>query len=304
MHAGHEDTIAACADAEALLREGRTSAARKAARAALYTEGPDPRLYALLGRAYAAEGADDQADRAEAVFREGLDAFPDDLGLLAAYTDLCLTDDDPARNRRAHELAARLRQLAPDSAQAVPAADVPGPVKQPSGGRVQRHDARLVLAVIGHPAGAAQQAWDQARSRPADDRTAVLAETLTALARRGRAPLRLLVRAPLAGSLGCWAWFVVLLLAVVALGLPAWAGLAALLGPMLFPLLHGVLRGARRRAGARPHVSAEPPPSSYATFPALPPVPPYTTREKAAAALVVLTAPAALAVFAGYLARR
>ena len=109
MHAGHEDTIAACADVEALLREGRTSAARKAARAALYTEGPDPRLYALLGRAYAAEGAHEHADRAEAVFREGLDAFPDDLGLLAAYTDLCLADDDPARNRRAPELAARIR---------------------------------------------------------------------------------------------------------------------------------------------------------------------------------------------------
>lgn len=126
MHAGHEDTIAACADAEALLRAGRTSAARKAARAALYTGGPDPRLYALLGRAYAAESVEGHADRAEAVFREGLDTFPDDLGLLTAYTDLCLADDDPARNRRAPELAARIRELAPDSAHAAHAADARG----------------------------------------------------------------------------------------------------------------------------------------------------------------------------------
>ncbi|WP_328309195.1 hypothetical protein OG432_08120 [Streptomyces sp. NBC_00442] len=303
MHAGHEDTIAACADAEALLRAGRTSAARKAARAALYTGGPDPRLYALLGRAYAAESVEGHADRAEAVFREGLDTFPDDLGLLTAYTDLCLADDDPARNRRAPELAARIRELAPDSAHAAHAADARGVPRQPSTGRVQRHDARLVLAVIGHAAGAAQQTWEQARSRPADDRTAVLAETLTALARRGRAPLRLLIRAPLAGALGCWAWFVLALLAVVALHLPAWAGLAALLGPALFPLLHHVLGGARRRALARPQVAAAPP-SSRGSFPALPPVPPYTAREKTAAAVVLIAAAAAITLFVDYLARR
>ncbi|MEU3371702.1 hypothetical protein ABZ734_14700 [Streptomyces sp. NPDC006660] len=303
MHAGHEDTIAACADVEALLREGRTSAARKAARAALYTEGPDPRLYALLGRAYAAEGAHEHADRAEAVFREGLDAFPDDLGLLAAYTDLCLADDDPARNRRAAELAARIRELDPDSAQAQYAAEVPGATGRPSDARVQRHDARLVLAVIGHPVGAAHQAWDQARSRPADDRTAVLAESLTALAHRGRAPLRLLVRAPLVGAVGCWAWFVGVLLAVAALGLPAWTGLAALAGPALVPLLHLVLAAARRRALARPQVAAAPP-SSHSAFPALPQVPPYTTREKTAAVLVLVAVVAALTVFTQYAARR
>lgn len=168
---------------------------------------------------------------------------------------------------------------------------------------MQRHDARLVLAVIGHAAGAAQQTWEQARSRPADDRTAVLAETLTALARRGRAPLRLLIRAPLAGALGCWAWFVLALLAVVALHLPAWAGLAALLGPALFPLLHHVLGGARRRALARPQVAAAPP-SSRGSFPALPPVPPYTAREKTAAAVVLIAAAAAITLFVDYLARR
>ncbi|MGW8332603.1 hypothetical protein ACWGLE_32445 [Streptomyces sp. NPDC055897] len=295
MQAGHEDVTAACADAEALLRAGRTSAARKAARAALYTDGPDPALYALLGRAHAAEGHGDHADRAEAVFSEGLATFPDDLGLLLAYFELCRVGDDPERGRQLPELTARIRQLDPDA--------VPGPIGPEAasapGGRMQRHDARLVLTVIGHPAGAAQQAWDRARARPADDRTAVLAETLTTLARRGRAPLRLLVRAPLSAALGCWAWFEAVLLTVAALHLPAWTGLAALLGPALFPLLWGLLRGARRRAAGR--APAEPAPTpAHDAFPSLPPVPPYTTREKATAALVVLTVAVTLAVLAAH----
>ncbi|MEU8964047.1 hypothetical protein AB0C89_20400 [Streptomyces sp. NPDC048491] len=297
MQAGHEDVTAACADAEALLRAGRTSAARKAARAALYTDGPDPALYALLGRAHAAEGTGDHADRAEAVFTEGLATFPDDLGLLLAYHELCRTGDDPERSRRLPELVARIRELDPD---AVPEPTGPQAASRP-GGRMQRHDARLVLTVIGHPVGAAQQAWDRARARPTDDRTAVLAETLTTLARRGRAPLRLLVRAPLTAALGCWAWFDAVLLTVAALHLPAWTGLAALLGPAMFPLLYGLLRGARRRAAGRAPAGPASTPVHEA-FPSLPPVPPYTTREKATAALVVLTVAVTLAVFVARIA--
>ncbi|MFB7648200.1 MULTISPECIES: hypothetical protein [unclassified Streptomyces] len=297
MQAGHEDVTAACADAEALLRAGRTSAARKAARAALYTDGPDPALYALLGRAHAAEGTGDHADRAEAVFTEGLATFPDDLGLLLAYHELCRTGDDPERSRRLPELVARIRELDPD---AVPEPTGPQTASRP-GGRMQRHDARLVLTVIGHPVGAAQQAWDRARARPTDDRTAVLAETLTTLARRGRAPLRLLVRAPLTAALGCWAWFDAVLLTVAALHLPAWTGLAALLGPAMFPLLYGLLRGARRRAAGRAPAGPASTPAHEA-FPSLPPVPPYTTREKATAALVVLTVAVTLAVFVARIA--
>ncbi|MFJ8313866.1 MULTISPECIES: hypothetical protein [unclassified Streptomyces] len=323
MHAGHDDVITACADAEALLRAGRNSAARKAARAALYTEGPDPRLYAVLGRAHAAEADEQHADRARAVLREGLAAFPDDPVLLAAYTDLRVAGeraDDPEIAARSRELDAEARRAAaagraaavtgadapsPGPADADQAAVVPVPAagrggpdpRATSAGRRQRHDARLVLAVIGHPAGAAQQAWGQAQARPADDRIAVLAETLTALARPGRAPLRLLVRAPLTGGIGCWAWCAGWLFAVAALHLPVWAGLAALLGPALFPLLHGVLRAARHRARGR--VPAAPAgPSSHSAFPALPPVPPYTPREKAAAALVLVMLAAALAAFA------
>ncbi|MFE9403819.1 hypothetical protein ACFYNY_18785 [Streptomyces sp. NPDC006530] len=291
--------MAACADAEALLRAGRTSAARKAARAALYTDGPDPCLYALLGRAHAAEGDADHADRAEAVFREGLAAFPDDLGLLTAYTVLCQTAPGPARTSRAAELAARLGELG--------AAPLPGPARgpaspeagrRPSASRVQRHDARLVLTVIGHPAGAAQRAWDRARATPGDDRTAVLAETLTALARRGRAPLRLLVRAPLTGVLGCWAWFVATLLVVAALHLPVWTGLAALLGPALFPLLYGMLRAARRRAGRRDPAAPAVGVAGVDAFPALPAVPRYTARERVTAGLVVLAVALTLGVVA------
>ncbi|MFG3286174.1 hypothetical protein [Streptomyces sp. NPDC048111] len=425
MHAGHEDVRAACADAEALLRAGRTSAARKAARAALYTDGPDPCLYAVLGRAHAAEGAGDHADRAEAVFQEGLAAFPDDLGLLTAYCALCGTDDDAGRTGRVPELTARIRELTPPGTGPVPPAPVlpvpvpapvespvpvaspvppepvptgpapassapvpsastgpapapaapatpastgpapapsapvppappeppasvvssgpvppapvtpawavrpaprevsgtpansapsapstpqapalapgPGPVvtaqELPSANRVQRHDARLVLTVIGHPAGAAQRAWEQTRARPGDDRVAVLAETLSALARRGRAPLRLLITSPLTGVVGCWAWFVVLLLAVAVLHLPAWTGLAALLGPALFPVLYGVLRGARHRAARRLPTDPGPEPLRGA-FPALPVVPPYTGREKGAAVGVLVVVGVTLGVVA------
>ncbi|MFD7340085.1 tetratricopeptide repeat protein [Streptomyces violascens] len=265
--------MAACADAEALLRAGRTSEARKAARAALYTDGPDPCLYAVLGRAYAAEGGPEHADRAEAVFREGLDTFPDDPVLLAAYA------------------ASFSPRLASNQGGSEPSA------------RVQRHDARLVLAVVGHPAGAAQQAWAQAQAHPADDRVAVLAETLTALARPGRAPLRLLVRAPLTAGSACWVWFAGWLLAVAALHLPVGVAVAALLGPVLFPLLYGVLRGARRRAlGRTPAALAVP--SPYDAFPTLPQVPPYTTREKATAAVVLGLVALALVSFVSYLPRR
>uniref|UniRef100_A0AAU2V271 Tetratricopeptide repeat protein n=1 Tax=Streptomyces sp. NBC_00003 TaxID=2903608 RepID=A0AAU2V271_9ACTN len=265
--------MAVCADAEALLRAGRTSEARKAARAALYTDGPDPRLYALLGRAHAAEGDPEHAARAEAVFREGLDTFPDDPVLLAAHA------------------ASRGPQLAVNPSGLAPSA------------RVQRHDARLVLAVVGHPAGAAQQACAQARAHPGDDRAAVVAETLTALARPGRAPLRLLVRAPLTAGSACWVWFAGCLLAVAALHLPVGAAAAALIGPVLFPLLYGVLRAARRRAlGRTPGALAVP--SPYSGFPALPQVPPYTTREKATAAVVLGLVAVALVSFAAYLPRR
>ncbi|MFI6688842.1 hypothetical protein [Streptomyces sp. NPDC050485] len=342
MHAGHDDVISVCADAEALLRAGRNSEARKAARAALYTDGPDPRLYALLGRAHAAEADQRHTDRAEAILREGLATFPEDPVLLAAYTDLRAAVDQAA----APELAAPPRELSPERRRAAAAGQAaaatgadpsaPGPANADgatdtdraaatggaasadraaatsipvtgqggrgtttatSAGRRQRHDARLVLAVIGHPIGAAQQARGQAQARPADDRIAVLAETLSALARPGRAPLRLLVRAPLTAGVGCWAWFAGWLLAVAALHLPAPAGLAALLGPALFPLLHGVLWAARHRARDRaPAAPAGPPP--HRAFPVLPPVPPYTPREKAAAALVLAMVAVALAGFA------
>ncbi|MFI6473878.1 hypothetical protein ACIBL5_26875 [Streptomyces sp. NPDC050516] len=265
--------MAACADAEALLLAGRTSEARKAARAALYADGPDPCLYAVLGRAHAAEGGAEHVDRAEAVFREGLDTFPGDPVLLAAHA------------------AVFGPQLAADPSGLAPSA------------RVQRHDARLVLAVVGHPAGAAQQARAQAQAHPADDRAAVLAETLAALARPGRAPLRLLVRAPLTAGSACWVWFAGCLLAVAALHLPVGAAAAALLGPVLFPLLYGALRAARRRAlGRAPAALAVP--SPYDGFPALPQVPPYTTREKATAAVVLGLVAIALASFAAYFPRR
>ncbi|MFG2721726.1 hypothetical protein ACGFW5_26070 [Streptomyces sp. NPDC048416] len=303
MQAEHHEVMSAYVESEGHLRAGRFAEARRAARDALTAEGPEARLFLVLGRAHAAENDDDHDDRAEAAYRDGLDAFPDDLDLLAAYAELCLAADyldRPARHRRGPELAARIRELAPGSPQALRVerggSGSRGP-KPPSVSRAQLHDARLVLAAVGDPASAAARARDQAGSRPGDDRLAVLAATLTALARPGRAPLRWMVRAPLSTALLRAAWCITVLLAVPALHLPWWSRLAVFaLLPLTLPL-NALLRRARARAAARP-----PAPPADATaapaFPTLPPVPAYTPRERVTA-VVVLVAVVATGVLSG-----
>ncbi|MCX5386987.1 hypothetical protein [Streptomyces sp. NBC_00083] len=302
MQAEHHEVMSAYAVSERHLRAGRLADARRAARDALTAEGPDVRLFLILGRAHAAENEDDHDDRAEAAYREGLEAFPDDLDLLAAYAELCLAADymdHPARHRRGPELAARIRELAPGSPQARRAernGTGPRGPKPPSASRTQLHDARLVLAAVGDPASAAARAGDQAGACPEDDRLAVLAETLAALARPGRAPLRWMVRAPLATALPRTAWCIAVLLAVPALHLPSWSRLAAFAPLSVTFMLNALLRRARARAAARP--SAPPADTAAPAFPPLPPVPAYNKRELITGA-VILVAVVATGVVSG-----
>ncbi|WP_369374439.1 hypothetical protein [Streptomyces sp. cg36] len=282
----------AASEAEELLRDGRLTEARRRTERALFTHGPHPRLYAVLGRAHAAEGDDGHDERAEAAFRDGLDAFPQDVGLLSAYADLCLGADpleQPDRRRRVPELVARISRLAPGSPQARHAERCAGDEAVPTAAQMQRHDARLLLKLSPTARTAAARARRQAAARPGDERLAVLAETLEALARPGRAALRPLIAHPRAGAPVVLAGYAAVLLAVAALHLPGWSGCAAAL-PLVPPLaLHRVLRGARRRAASRPaHTPAEAPRDP--SFPVLPPVPAHTRRERVAGVLALVAA--------------
>ncbi|MFG3280585.1 hypothetical protein [Streptomyces sp. NPDC048111] len=309
MQSEQQEVMSACAEAERHLRAGRLAEARSVARSALAAESPDPRLFLTLGLAHAAEDDDDHDDRAEAAYREGLDAFPDDLDLLCAYGRLCLASDymdHPARHRRGPELAQRLRELAPGSPQALQVEQHAAPGAQLGAMgpghlqalRTQLLDARLVLTAIGDPATAAARAEFHARARPDDSRLAVLAETLAVLARPGRAPLRWTVRAPLGLALLRVVLCVAILIAVSALRLPAWTTAAVLVPPLAVALFRTApLRRARRRAALRPSAPAADP-GAVPPFPALPPVPAYTRREKVTGA-VLLTVVVAVAVASG-----
>ncbi|WP_329121987.1 hypothetical protein [Streptomyces sp. NBC_01465] len=292
------EVIPARAKAEALLRAGRLSEARGAARDGLSGEGSDAGLYAVLGRAHAAEDDDDHDDRAEAVFKEGLASFPDDLDLLAAYAELCARADymeRPVRHRLRGELAARLRELAPDSPQALQAAQTAGGggsggPKPPSAVRVQRLEAQRVIR---RGAGERERVRELAAARPLDARLAVLDETLTALERRGRGLLRFIVRAPGTYALVLLVLYVAVLLAVPVFRLPWWVMGAGVLLSVPGVALKRLLKGARERAVRRelPSGAVE---SAEDEASLLPPVPGYTRRDQLqmAAALTVLLAAA------------
>lgn len=308
MQVDGEEDRPARAEAEALLRAGRLFEARCTAQDALDADGPDAGLYAVLGRSHAAEDADDEDDLAERAYRRGLAAFPDDLDLLAAYAELCLNSDPfdrPTRYGHGPDLAERLRELAPGSPQALRVEQAAsgrgrltgrtGP-QPPSASRTQRHDARQALTAAAAagvaPRDAAHSAREQADERPSDLRLAVRAETLAALARPGLAPLRLLVRAPLAGLAALSVAVGAAALAVPAFHLPWWVTFA---GPVLWlphRILALLLRAARRRAGAivRPTGVEETDPTAY---PLLQPVPGISRREwtvSLTAVLVVIAA--------------
>ncbi|MFE6888736.1 hypothetical protein [Streptomyces sp. NPDC057694] len=275
--------------AQTLLRAGELSLARGEAQAGIDEHGPHAGLYGVLGRAHEAEDDDDHDAAAERAYRAGLDAFPDDLDLLAAYAAFGLAADGlehPGRLARGRAAAERLAELAPDSPQARQAGGAPGP-KPPSEARIQRHDARTVLASGSAPQAAAEEAARAAVAWPYDRRLAVRAETLAALARPLAAPARAVLRAPglvallLAGAAST------LLLTVTALELPPWILLGVLLLTAPVRQEQALLRRARRRALAGlPAEHREPAPGA----PDIPPVDPRHRVAAVCAALILVTA--------------
>ena len=106
---------------EQLFLAGGNAAVRRAAQEGLDELGPQPDLYCWLALGHAVEDDDDHDDRAEEAFRAGLGLDADHLGLLAGYAELCLRADAfeyPGRAARASVLSRRLKEAAPESAEA------------------------------------------------------------------------------------------------------------------------------------------------------------------------------------------
>ena len=285
---------------DALVAVGRPAEARAIARTALDTDGPDAGLFLALARAHMAEDDDDHDDDAERVFREGLGAFPDDVGLLAGYAELCArTDalDRPGRHARGPVLLARLRELAPHSPELLQAEAAGSSVSTSAKNsvsvcRVQSFDAARAFAEAPTPQAAAAQAAQWAAEAPHDLRLAVLAETTAALAATGRTWPRLLLRRGLEYRFATGVVVAVLIVLRITL-LPAMpigvsAGVGLLLG-LPFLGLRKHLRTARERAAARIAATVtEAAPGDEAGVgndgfgpPELPPVPRVTPREYA-----------------------
>ncbi|MGW6705585.1 hypothetical protein ACWGDE_11930 [Streptomyces sp. NPDC054956] len=315
------------AASRALLTARRWDEARQAARTALDAYGPDAELSLVLALGHEGEDDDEEDDRAEQVYQDALERFPDHLGLLTGYAELCLrTDfqDRPARNTRGPALAARVAELAPDSPEAqrvARARNVPWwPTRTdrpPSTTRTQLYDLRQALA--GRDVRAAeQQAGANAGERPDDVRRAMLAEALRELARPGRVLLVPLVRRPAETAFVRAVLLSAFLVAVAVLELPQWlwwVGLVVHGAPRVW--LGRVLRRARSRSGPSaaypaPNESPEQPSQQSlqdsaqqnpqgSPLPDLPPVPPATRRElglSLAAVAVVLGSLAGVGVWA------
>lgn len=112
---------------EQLFLAGGNAAVRRGAQEGLDELGPQADLYCWLALGHAVEDDDDHDDRAEEAFRAGLALDGDHLGLLAGYAELCLRADAfeyPGRAARAAVLSRRLKDLAPESAEAGQLADV------------------------------------------------------------------------------------------------------------------------------------------------------------------------------------
>ncbi|WP_327251251.1 hypothetical protein [Streptomyces sp. NBC_01244] len=101
---------------EELFAVGGFAKVRSVAESGLSELGSDPALYRWLGLAHAAEDEDDHDAEAEAAYTAGLARWPDDLGLLVSYLELCLRADNwthPRRGGKAGPLRERIAEPAP-----------------------------------------------------------------------------------------------------------------------------------------------------------------------------------------------
>ncbi|MFD7032427.1 hypothetical protein ACFWAR_30795 [Streptomyces sp. NPDC059917] len=299
--------------AQELVQLGRLGEAREVAKAFLDAGGSDPGVLLVLGEAHAAEDDDDHDDRAERAYQRGLEAFPDDLDLLTAYARLCLTSDVVDRPRRVDkgpELAARVRELAPGSAQARSLAAAPGGAarerlpKGPSSYRVQTHDLKWALGRATDRAAVIAASRAAAAAHPNDVRRQVQAHTLTAFERPAAARLLPIVLRPGVHHLVRALCLTALLVGRVWTGNSVLSVGLCLLGALVVDLprlaVHRVLRRARRAAGPWPRGDFAPGLATGAVSESgLPPVPAYTLRERGAVrgplALVLLVAVATVA---------
>ncbi|MFE2040616.1 hypothetical protein ACFXAZ_06705 [Streptomyces sp. NPDC059477] len=188
---------------EELFALGGYAQVRAAAGQGLAEVGPDPVLQRWLGLAHAAEEDDDHDDEAEAVYKEGLRRWPDDLGLLVSYLELCLRADaweNPGRKKRAESLKERIAELAPPGspeAQRVEAAmgwagrGYWEDVRTESDRALSERAARASLSA---DVGRGVSDGGPAAAHPEDLRAAEVAAALELLSGPWNAPLRLVAR--------------------------------------------------------------------------------------------------------------
>ncbi|MFC9795440.1 hypothetical protein ACFVJI_22690 [Streptomyces sp. NPDC127584] len=196
----HDDYADRCRE---LFAVGGFAEARKVAETGLEELGPDPVLYRWLGLAHAAEDEDDHDAEAEKAYRSGLAQWPDDLGLLVSYLELCLRADGwtyPGRVARVGGLKERIASLAPEGSPE--AAQVAAALDWAGRGywediRAQTAAARTERAALtSHSVGVAEalERGGQAPAHPEDLRAAEVTAALELLAGPWQAPLRLLIR--------------------------------------------------------------------------------------------------------------
>ncbi|MFF3013698.1 hypothetical protein [Streptomyces sp. NPDC057939] len=196
----HDDYADRC---EELFAVGGFSTVREAAKSGLDELGPDPVLYRWLGLAHAAEDEDDHDAEAETAYETGLAQWPDDLGLLVSYLELCLRADSwehPGRSNRAVLLKERIAVLAPaGSPEAARVEDALGWAGRGYWQDVRQRTTtaraeRATQASHGIEVAEALQQGVRAPAHPEDLRAAEVAAALELLAGPWRAPLRLMVR--------------------------------------------------------------------------------------------------------------
>ncbi|OQR63097.1 hypothetical protein B6E66_15780 [Streptomyces maremycinicus] len=196
----HEEYADRC---EELFAVGGFARVRKLAESGLEELGPDPVLYRWLGLAHAAEDEDDHDAEAEKAYEAGLAQWPDDLGLLVSYLELCVRADAwtyPGRSARAGRLKERIAVLAP--AGSPEAARVEQALGWAGRGywqdvRERTASARAERAALTSHSADVAEALKQGGPVPAhpeDLRAAEVAAALELLSGPWQAPLRLLVR--------------------------------------------------------------------------------------------------------------